>query len=79
MRLTLRVIVAHINSPLKRALCLLGENMQFYKADEYQASCENLYRKYELEIAALLPDASIEHIGASSIPNSWLRSLRSLL
>ncbi|MHC6529477.1 GrpB family protein [Vibrio proteolyticus] len=44
--------------------------MQFYKADEYQASCENLYRKYELEIAALLPDAFIEHIGASSIPNA---------
>ncbi len=44
--------------------------MQFYKADEYQASCENLYRKYELEIAALLPDASIEHIGTSSIPNA---------
>ena len=57
-------------SPLNRALCLLGENMQFYKADEYQASCENLYRKYELEIAALLPDAFIEHIGASSIPNA---------
>ncbi|ELU49400.1 hypothetical protein B878_23588, partial [Vibrio campbellii CAIM 519 = NBRC 15631 = ATCC 25920] len=34
--------------------------MQFYKADEYQASCESLYRKYALEIAALLPDASIE-------------------
>ena len=44
--------------------------MQFYKANEYQASCENLYRKYELEIAALLPGASIEHIGASSIPNA---------
>ncbi|TOD65699.1 GrpB family protein [Vibrio parahaemolyticus] len=44
--------------------------MQFYKADEYQASCENLYRKYEFEIAALLPDATIEHIGASSIPNA---------
>lgn len=44
--------------------------MQFYKAGEYQASCENLYRKYELEIAALLPDAIIEHIGASSIPNA---------
>ena len=57
-------------SPLNRALCLLGEDMQFYKADEYQASCENLYRKYELQIAALLPDATIEHIGASSIPNA---------
>ncbi|EHZ2656915.1 GrpB family protein [Vibrio vulnificus] len=44
--------------------------MQFYKADEYQASCENLYRKYELQIAALLPGATIEHIGASSIPNA---------
>ncbi|KOO12606.1 hypothetical protein AKJ18_23065, partial [Vibrio xuii] len=44
--------------------------MQFYKADEYQASCENLYRKYKLEITALLSDASIEHIGASSIPNA---------
>ena len=44
--------------------------MQFYKADEYQASCESLYRKYALEIAALLPDASIEHIGSSSIPNA---------
>ncbi|WP_396586357.1 GrpB family protein [Bermanella sp. R86510] len=44
--------------------------MQFYKADEYQASCEYLYRKYEVEIAALLPNARIEHIGASSIPNA---------
>ena len=44
--------------------------MQFYEADEYQPSCENLYRKYELEIAALLPDATIEHIGASSILNA---------
>ncbi len=44
--------------------------MQFYKADEYQSTCENLYRKYELQIAALLPGATIEHIGASSIPNA---------
>lgn len=43
--------------------------MKFYKADDYQASCEKLYRKYELEVAAILPDAVIEHIGASSIPN----------
>ncbi|MBM4950880.1 GrpB family protein [Vibrio parahaemolyticus] len=48
----------------------MGENTQFYKADEYQASCENLYRKYELQISALLPSAIIEHIGASSIPNA---------
>lgn len=57
-------------SHLNAALCLLGENMQFYKADEYQASCENLYRNYKLQIAALLPDATIEHIGASSVPNA---------
>ena len=44
--------------------------MKFYKADEYQASCEALYRKYELEIAALISDAVIEHVGASSIPNA---------
>ena len=44
--------------------------MKFYKADEYQAYCEALYRKYELEIATLLPDAVIEHIGTSSIPNA---------
>ena len=51
-------------------LCHLGENMKFYRADKYQASCEDLYRKYELEISSLLPDAVIEHIGASSIPNA---------
>lgn len=44
--------------------------MQFYRAEQYQTSCEKLYRKYELEIAALLPGAAIEHIGASSIPNA---------
>ena len=32
--------------------------MQFYKPDEYQVSCENLYRKYELQIVALLPGAN---------------------
>ena len=44
--------------------------MKFYKADEYQISCEVLYREYELKIAALLPDAIIEHIGSSAIPNT---------
>ncbi|MCG7490239.1 GrpB family protein [Vibrio sp. Of14-4] len=44
--------------------------MKFYRADEYQISCEVLYREYELKIAALLPDAVIEHIGSSSIPNA---------
>ncbi len=44
--------------------------MQFYKPNEYQTSCENLFRKYELKITALLPSAAIEHIGASSIPNA---------
>ncbi|MHC6530219.1 GrpB family protein [Vibrio proteolyticus] len=44
--------------------------MKFYRADEYQASCEELYWKYKLEIKVLLPDAVIEHIGASSIPHA---------
>ncbi|NOH99486.1 GrpB family protein [Vibrio sp. 99-70-13A1] len=43
--------------------------MKFYSADQYQSSCEGLYRKYQREIQALLPDAVVEHIGASSIPN----------
>lgn len=44
--------------------------MKFYQASEYQARCEALYRKYELKITALLPDAVVEHIGATSIPNA---------
>ncbi len=42
--------------------------MKFYHAEEYQLSCEALYRKYQREIQVLLPEAVVEHIGASSIP-----------
>mgnify|MGYP000545157307 CR=1 FL=1 len=42
--------------------------MKFYKANEYQPSCDDLYQQYQREIQKLLPDATIEHIGASSIP-----------
>ncbi|MFD2176511.1 GrpB family protein [Veronia pacifica] len=44
--------------------------MQFYSAEEYQPSCQALYQRYQHEIQALLPDAVIEHIGASSIPEA---------
>jgi GrpB-like predicted nucleotidyltransferase (UPF0157 family) len=44
--------------------------MKFYKAEEYQGLCEELFLKYQVQIKALLPDAVIEHIGASSIPGA---------
>lgn len=44
--------------------------MKFYRADQYQASCEALFFRYKREIQQLLPDAIIEHIGASSIPKA---------
>jgi GrpB-like predicted nucleotidyltransferase (UPF0157 family) len=42
--------------------------MKFYSAEEYQVSCEEQFQRYQREILTLLPDAVIEHIGASSIP-----------
>lgn len=44
--------------------------MRFYRAEQYQASCEELFLRYKGEIQKLLPDARIEHIGASSIPTA---------
>jgi GrpB-like predicted nucleotidyltransferase (UPF0157 family) len=44
--------------------------MKFYSAEEYQPSCDDLYRRYQAKIQALLPRAVIEHIGASSIDNA---------
>lgn len=44
--------------------------MKFYKAEKYQPACKDMFFKYAREIAALLPDAVIEHVGASSIPNA---------
>lgn len=42
--------------------------MKFYRAEQYQASCEDLFLRYEREVKNLLPNARVEHVGASSIP-----------
>ncbi|MGE6161054.1 GrpB family protein [Aeromonas salmonicida] len=42
--------------------------MKFYSAEQYQASCEDLFLRYEREVKNLLPNARVEHVGASSIP-----------
>lgn len=47
--------------------------MKFYRAEEYQASCEQRYQKYKSEIEALLPDAVVEHV--EHLPFLW-RSLK---
>ena len=44
--------------------------MKFYSAEEYQPQCHALFEHYQSKIQALLPNAHIEHIGASSIPNA---------
>ena len=44
--------------------------MKFYSSEQYQASCEELFLRFECEIQNLLPNARIEHVGASSIPNA---------
>lgn len=42
--------------------------MKFYSADRYQKICEDNYIHYNNLIKNLLPNARVEHIGASSIP-----------
>lgn len=42
-----------------------------YPAEKYQARCHKLFKNYAQHIRMLLPDAVIEHIGASSIENAW--------
>lgn len=42
--------------------------MKFYSADRYQKVCEENYIHYNNVIKNLLPNARVEHIGASSIP-----------
>ncbi|CAG23167.1 GrpB family protein [Photobacterium profundum] len=44
--------------------------MKFYSAEQYQASSEELFLRYEREIQKLLPNARVEHVGASSIPSA---------
>lgn len=44
--------------------------MRFYLAEEYQPLCHARFAYYQTQIKALLTNAEIEHIGASSIPNA---------
>lgn len=43
--------------------------MKFYPAKDYQARCKKKYDAYKANISQVLPDAQVEHIGASSVPN----------
>ncbi|USD64280.1 GrpB family protein [Vibrio sp. SCSIO 43136] len=43
--------------------------MKFYDPCDYQAKCDQLFAEYKPRIEKLLPHATIEHIGASSVPN----------
>lgn len=45
-------------------------NMKFLHPEQYQAAHEALFLKYESAIKNLLPEARVEHIGASSIPRA---------
>ncbi|NOH33473.1 GrpB family protein [Vibrio chagasii] len=42
--------------------------MQFYPAEQYQAACHEMFERYERDIKKRLPNARVEHVGASSIP-----------
>jgi len=42
--------------------------MKFYPAEQYQAACNELLIRYERDIKKLIPNARVEHVGASSIP-----------
>ncbi|MEZ8227732.1 GrpB family protein [Vibrio splendidus] len=44
--------------------------MKFYPAEQYQAACYELFIRYERDIKKLIPNARVEHVGASSIPSA---------
>lgn len=44
--------------------------MKFYPAEKYQAACNELFVRYERDIKKLIPNARVEHLGASSIPSA---------
>lgn len=44
--------------------------MKFYAADQYQPACERLFNQWRVAIQHQLPEARVEHIGASSIPSA---------
>lgn len=44
--------------------------MKFISSEQYQTANEALFLKYEFAIKNLIPEARVEHIGASSIPKA---------
>lgn len=44
--------------------------MKFYRAEQYQDACHEMFARYERDIKKLIPNARVEHVGASSIPSA---------
>ena len=44
--------------------------MKFYPAEQYQTTCHEMFARYERDIRKLIPNARVEHVGASSIPSA---------
>ncbi|MGY3923547.1 GrpB family protein [Aeromonas jandaei] len=44
--------------------------MIFYNAEKYQQSCNELFSRYKIDIQKIIPNARVEHVGSSSIPNA---------
>ncbi|WP_210473425.1 GrpB family protein [Vibrio crassostreae] len=44
--------------------------MKFYRAEQYQTACHEMFARYERGIKKLIPNARVEHVGASSIPSA---------
>lgn len=44
--------------------------MKFYPAEQYQTACHEMFARYERDIKKLIPNARVEHVGASSIPSA---------
>ena len=44
--------------------------LNFLQANQYQSEVSRVYRKIAKEVRELLPNATVEHIGASSIPGA---------
>lgn len=45
--------------------------MKFFPANIYQHELKLLFDKYKKQILLLLPNARVEHIGSSAIPNAY--------
>jgi GrpB-like predicted nucleotidyltransferase (UPF0157 family) len=44
--------------------------MIFYSAEKYQQSCNELFSRYKIDIQKIIPNARVEHVGSSSIPDA---------